>query len=232
MLRFDCLSLFPEMLDGFVTSSMIGRAIHNGLIAINRYNIRDWATDKHHVTDDSPFGGGSGMVMKPGPIFAAIESLKTPTSKVIFMCPDGEVLNTQMACTLAQEEHIILLSGHYEGVDERVREVLVDQEISIGDYVLTNGTLPAAVLMDAVSRQIPGVLGGEESLKQDSFSDGLLSFPQYTRPASFRGLNVPEVLLSGNHAEIAKWRQEQRLKRTLERRPQLLEKSSMNEKNF
>lgn len=232
MLRFDCLSLFPEMLDGFVTSSMIGRAIHNGLIAINRYNIRDWATDKHHVTDDSPFGGGSGMVMKPEPIFAAIESLKTPTSKVIFMCPDGEVLNTQMACTLAQEEHIILLSGHYEGVDERVREVLVDQEISIGDYVLTNGTLPAAVLMDAVSRQIPGVLGGEESLKQDSFSDGLLSFPQYTRPASFRGLNVPEVLLSGNHAEIAKWRQEQRLKRTLERRPQLLKKSSMNEKNF
>lgn len=232
MLRFDCLSLFPEMLDGFVTSSMIGRAIHNGLIAINRYNIRDWATDKHHVTDDSPFGGGSGMVMKPGPIFAAIESLKTPTSKVIFMCPDGEVLNTQMACTLAQEEHIILLSGHYEGVDERVREVLVDQEISIGDYVLTNGTLPAAVLMDAVSRQIPGVLGGEESLKQDSFSDGLLSFPQYTRPASFRGLNVPEVLLSGNHAEIAKWRKEQRLKRTLERRPQLLKKSSMNEKNF
>ena len=232
MLRFDCLSLFPEMLDGFVTSSMIGRAIHNGLIAINRYNIRDWATDKHHVTDDSPFGGGSGMVMKPEPIFAAIESLKTPTSKVIFMCPDGEVLNTQMACTLAQEEHIILLSGHYEGVDERVREVLVDQEISIGDYVLTNGTLPAAVLMDAVSRQIPGVLGGEESLKQDSFSDGLLSFPQYTRPASFRGLNVPEVLLSGNHAEIAKWRQEQRLKRTLERRPQLLEKSSINEKNF
>ena len=211
---------------------MIGRAIHNGLIAINRYNIRDWATDKHHVTDDSPFGGGSGMVMKPEPIFAAIESLKTPTSKVIFMCPDGEVLNTQMACTLAQEEHIILLSGHYEGVDERVREVLVDQEISIGDYVLTNGTLPAAVLMDAVSRQIPGVLGGEESLKQDSFSDGLLSFPQYTRPASFRGLNVPEVLLSGNHAEIAKWRQEQRLKRTLERRPQLLEKSSINEKNF
>jgi tRNA (guanine37-N1)-methyltransferase len=164
------------------------------------------------------------MVMKPEPIFDAIGELRSSGAKVVFLCPDGEALTTALAKDLAREEHLILLSGHYEGVDERVREVLVDREISIGDYVLTNGALPSAVLMDAVIRQIPGALGGKNSLAQDSFSDGLLSFPQYTRPAEFRGMSVPDVLLSGNHGEIFKWRQEQRLARTGKRRPDLINK--------
>ncbi|MDR1457681.1 MAG: tRNA (guanosine(37)-N1)-methyltransferase TrmD [Puniceicoccales bacterium] len=222
MLKFDCLSLFPEMLNGFVSCSIIGRAIQNRLVMVCLHNLRNWATDKHSLTDDSPFGGGSGMVMKPEPIFAAVETLRGEHSRVIFLCPDGEIFNSNMAQKLSREEHLILLSGHYEGVDERVREFLVDGEISIGDYVLTNGTLASAVLMDATIRQIPGVLGGDDSLNQDSFSDGLLSFPQYTRPAEFRGMSVPDVLLSGNHAEIAKWRQSQRSLRTRKRRPDLI----------
>ncbi|MDR1595969.1 MAG: tRNA (guanosine(37)-N1)-methyltransferase TrmD [Puniceicoccales bacterium] len=224
MIRFDCLSLFPEMLSGFVSYSVMSRAVQNGLVQIFLYNIRDWATDRWHVTDDSPFGGGSGMVMKPEPIFAAVEELASADSVVIFPCPDGEVMTTKLAKILSNEKHLIFLSGHYEGVDERVREALVDIEISIGDYVLTNGTLPSAVLIDAIVRQIPGVLGGENSLAQDSFSDGLLSFPQYTRPAEFRGMTVPDVLLSGNHGEIARWRQTQRLLRTKKRRPDLVDK--------
>ncbi|MDR0742171.1 MAG: tRNA (guanosine(37)-N1)-methyltransferase TrmD [Puniceicoccales bacterium] len=222
MLKFDCLSLFPEMLNGFVSCSIIGRAIQNELVMVCLHNLRNWATDKHSLTDDNPFGGGSGMVMKPEPIFAAVETLRGEHSKVVFLCPDGEIFNSNMAQKLSQEEHLILLSGHYEGVDERVREFLVDKEISIGDYVLTNGTLASAVLMDAVIRQIPGVLGGDDSLNQDSFSDGLLSFPQYTRPAEFRGMSVPHILLSGNHAEIAKWRKSQRSLRTKKRRPDLI----------
>jgi tRNA (guanine37-N1)-methyltransferase len=210
------------MLNGFVSCSIIGRAIQNKLAMVCLYNLRDWATDKHSVTDDSPFGGGPGMVMKPEPIFAAIESLRSEYSRVIFLCPDGEIFNSAMAQKLSKEKHLILLSGHYEGVDERVRESLVDREISIGDYVLTNGTVASAVLMDAIIRQIPGVLGDDNSLGQDSFSDGLLSFPQYTRPVEFRGMAVPDVLLSGNHAEIAKWRQNQRSLRTRKRRPDLI----------
>lgn len=224
MLRFDCLSLFPEMLKGFVSCSIIGRAVQSGLVQIYLHNLRDWATDRWRITDDSPFGGGSGMVMKPEPIFGAIDELRSASGKVVFLCPDGELLTAALAKDLSREEHLILLSGHYEGVDERVREALVDREISIGDYVLTNGTLPSAVLVDAVVRQIPGVLGGENSLNQDSFSDGLLSFPQYTRPAEFRGMAVPDVLLSGDHGEIAKWRQTQRLVRTKKRRPDLINK--------
>ena len=222
MLKFDCISLFPEMLSGFISASIIGRAIRENLIAIGLHNLRDWAVDKHHVTDDSPFGGGAGMVLKPEPIFSAIEDIGTANSKVILLCPDGAVLNSKAAQRLAKEEHLILLSGHYEGVDERVREHLVDEEISIGDYVLTNGTLAAAVLIDSIARYVPGVLGSEESLEQDSFSDGFLTFPQYTRPAEFRGLTVPDVLLSGNHIEIAKWRQQQRVTRTMQRRPDLM----------
>jgi tRNA (guanine37-N1)-methyltransferase len=222
MLKFDCLSLFPGMLCGFVSCSIIGRAVRNGLVQICLHNLRDWATGKRSVADDSPFGGGAGMVMKPEPIFAAIEELNSAGSKVIFLCPDGEILNSAAVKNLAAEEHLILLSGHYEGVDERVREALIDLEISIGDYVLTNGALASAVLMDAVVRQIPGVLGDRGSLTQDSFSDGLLSFPQYTRPAEFRGMSVPSVLLSGNHGEIAKWRHSQRLLRTKKRRPDLM----------
>ena len=222
MLRFDCISLFPEMLCGFVNCSILGRAVQNGLLQINLYNLRDWAKDKHHITDDSPYGGGAGMVLKPEPIFGAVEELKFQNSKVVYMCPDGEPLTTSVAKSLAQEDHIIILSGHYEGVDERVRERLVDREISIGNYVLTNGTLAAAILIDAVSRYVPGVLGDENSLNQDSFSDGLLSFPQYTRPAMFRDMAVPDVLISGNHAEIAKWRSNQRVMRTKIRRPDLI----------
>ena len=222
MLRFDCISLFPEMLCGFVNCSILGRAVQNGLLQINLYNLRDWAKDKHHITDDSPYGGGAGMVLKPEPIFGAVEELKFQNSKVVYMCPDGEPLTTSVAKSLAQEDHIIILSGHYEGVDERVRERLVDREISIGNYVLTNGTLAAAILIDAVSRYVPGVLGDENSLNQDSFSDGLLSFPQYTRPAMFRDMAVPDILMSGNHAEIAKWRSNQRVMRTKIRRPDFI----------
>ena len=222
MLRFDCISLFPEMLCGFVNCSILGRAVQNGLLRINLYNLRDWAKDKHHTTDDSPYGGGAGMVLKPEPIFGAVEELKFQNSKVVYMCPDGEPLTTSVAKSLAQEDHMIILSGHYEGVDERVRERLVDREISIGNYVLTNGTLAAAILIDVVSRYVPGVLGDESSLNQDSFSDGLLSFPQYTRPAMFRDMAVPDVLVSGNHAEIAEWRSNQRVMRTKIRRPDLI----------
>ena len=222
MLRFDCISLFPEMLCGFVNCSILGRAVQNGLLRINLYNLRDWAKDKHHTTDDSPYGGGAGMVLKPEPIFGAVEELKFQNSKVVYMCPDGEPLTTSVAKSLAQEDHMIILSGHYEGVDERVRERLVDREISIGNYVLTNGTLAAAILIDAVSRYVPGVLGDESSLNQDSFSDGLLSFPQYTRPAMFRDMAVPDILMSGNHVEIAEWRSNQRVMRTKIRRPDLI----------
>lgn len=222
MLRFDCISLFPEMLCGFVNCSILGRAVQNGLLQINLCNLRDWAKDKHHITDDSPYGGGAGMVLKPEPIFGAVEELRFQHSKVVYMCPDGEPLTTSVAKSLAQEDHIIILSGHYEGVDERVRERLVDREISIGNYVLTNGTLAAAILIDVVSRYVPGVLGDENSLNQDSFSDGLLSFPQYTRPAMFRDMAVPDILMSGNHAEIAKWRSNQRVMRTKIRRPDLI----------
>lgn len=222
MLRFDCISLFPEMLCGFVNCSILGRAVQNGLLQINLYNLRDWAKDKHHITDDSPYGGGAGMVLKPEPIFGAVEELRLQHSKVVYMCPDGEPLTTSVAKSFAQEDHIVILSGHYEGVDERVRERLVDREISIGNYVLTNGTLAAAILIDAVSRYVPGVLGDENSLNQDSFSDGLLSFPQYTRPAMFRDMAVPDILMSGNHAEIAKWRSNQRVMRTKIRRPDLM----------
>lgn len=226
-LQFDCLSLFPEMLEGFVSSSIIGRAIRSGIIAINLYNIRDWADDKHHVTDDAPFGGGAGMVMRPEPIISAINAVKRDGAKVIYLCPDGELLNPEIARELSVEQNLVLLSGHYEGIDQRVRDIAVDREISIGDYILTNGTLASAVLIDTVSRYLPGVLGSEQSLAQDSFSDGLLTFPQYTRPAVFMDMGVPEVLLSGNHQLIEAWRQEKRLERTMRIRPDLLAKKEL-----
>ncbi|MDR3144611.1 MAG: tRNA (guanosine(37)-N1)-methyltransferase TrmD [Puniceicoccales bacterium] len=226
MVKFDCLSLFPHMLDGFVSCSIVGRAVRSGLVTINLHDLRRWSTNKNGSVDDSPFGGGAGMVMRPDPIFAAVEELKTPNSRTIFLSPDGAKLTSAAAKRLSAEEHLILLSGHYEGIDQRVREALVDEEISIGDYVITNGTLASAVLMDAIIRQIPGVLGDANSLDQDSFSGGLLSFPQYTRPAEFRGMAVPNVLLSGNHGEIAKWRRAQRLLRTKERRMDLIKSGS------
>lgn len=222
-LEFDILTLFPEMVEGFFASSMLARGQKNGLIHIRTHQLRDWATDRHHKTDELPYGGGAGMVMKPEPIFAAVEELRRAQTKVVYMAPDGLPLTSRLARELVQEQHLIILSGHYEGVDQRVRDELVDLELSIGDYVLTNGTLAAAVVIDCVSRFIPGFLGDEKSLTEESFMSTLLGFPQYTRPADFRGMRVPEVLLSGDHAAIAKWRQERQIEKTRHRRPDLLD---------
>jgi len=205
------------------------RAQETGIVELHIHNLRDWTTDKHHVVDDAPFGGGQGMVMKPEPIFAAVEDLRnqTPnikhqTSKVILMSPTGRRFDQRMAEQLSHESNLIVVCGHYEGVDHRVVDHLIDEEISIGDYVLTNGGIAAVILVDAVVRLVPGVLGDEQSAHDDSFREGLLEAPQYTRPAEFRGWKVPEILLSGNHGEIAKWREEQARKRTRENRPDLL----------
>jgi tRNA (guanine37-N1)-methyltransferase len=222
-IEFDILTLFPEMVEGFFASSMLARGQKNGLIDIRTHQLRDWTTDKHNKTDELPYGGGAGMVMKPEPIFAAVEQLRRPQTKVLYLAPDGVPLSSRLARELVQEEHLILLSGHYEGVDQRVRDELVDLEVSIGDYVLTNGTLAAAVVVDCVSRFIPGFLGDEKSLTEESFMSTLLGFPQYTRPADFRGMRVPEVLLSGDHAAIAKWRREQQIAKTKQLRPDLLD---------
>ncbi|PXA03651.1 tRNA (guanosine(37)-N1)-methyltransferase TrmD [Coraliomargarita sinensis] len=227
-LEFDILTLFPEMVEGFFTSSMIARGRKNGLIDVRAHQLRDWAKDKHQRTDEMPYGGGAGMVMMPEPIFAAVEELRRPKTKVLYMAPDGEPLTSPLARELVHEEHLLILSGHYEGVDQRVRDELVDREISIGDYVLTNGTLAAAVLIDSVSRFIPGFLGDEKSLTEESFMSSLLGFPQYTRPADFRGMRVPEVLLSGNHAAIEKWRRDQQLDKTRRLRPDLLDQKDQD----
>lgn len=221
-LKVDFLTLFPEMLTGYLSESMLGRAQKSGILELNVHNIRDWADGKHKITDDRPFGGGPGMVMKPEPVFSAIEALQSEECVRIYMCPDGEPLTPQIASELSKAKHLIILSGHYEGIDERIRQKVIDREISIGDYVLTNGTLPAAVLVDAVARYVPGVLGEENSLTFDSFNGNLLSFPQYTRPAEFRGMEVPEVLMSGNHQQIESWRKLQQLERTKNRRPDIL----------
>jgi len=210
------------MLDGFLAESIVGRARESGLIGITVHNLRDWTTDKHHTADDRPFGGGAGMLLKPEPVFAAIEQLQSPGCRRIYLTPDGVPLSPAVAKELSGLEHLILLSGHYEGIDQRIRDSVIDQEISIGDYVLTNGTLAAAVLVDALSRFIPGVLGEEKSLTHESFTGKLLDFPQYTRPAEFRGMSVPDVLLSGNHAEIEKWRRDHALEKTRQVRPDLL----------
>ncbi len=211
------------MLDGFLTESILGRALENRLLSVTSHDLRAWATDKHKTTDDRPFGGGAGMVMKPEPVFAAIEQLTTPGCRRIYLTPDGVPFSQKIAQELSTEKHLILLSGHYEGIDQRIRDCVIDQELSIGDYVLTNGTLPAAVVIDAVARLIPGVLGEEKSLTHESFTGRLLDFPQYTRPAEFRNMSVPEVLLSGDHGKIEKWRQARQLEKTRQVRPDLLE---------
>jgi tRNA (guanine37-N1)-methyltransferase len=225
-MKIDILTLFPEICRAPLGESMMKRAQENKIVDLHIYNLRDWTTDKHHVVDDAPFGGGQGMVMKPEPIFAAVEELqskiKNQKSKIILMSPAGRQLDQQLASELSKESHLIVICGHYEGVDHRVIEHLVDFEISIGDYVLTNGAIAAVVLVDAVVRLLPGVLGHEQSAADDSFSSGLLEAPQYTRPAEFRGWKIPDVLLSGNHTEIAQWRKEQAKKRTRENRPDLL----------
>jgi tRNA (guanine37-N1)-methyltransferase len=210
------------MLDGFLAESILGKGIESGLLTVKVHDVRDWALSKHKNADDRPFGGGAGMVMKPEPVFAAIEQLQTPGCRRIYLTPDGVPYSQKLAGELAQETHLILLSGHYEGIDQRIREKVIDQEISIGDYVLTNGTLPAAVVIDALARLIPGVLGEEKSLTHESFTGKLLDFPQYTRPAEFRGMSVPDVLLSGDHAKIEEWRNAQRIEKTRQVRPDLL----------
>jgi len=222
MLRIDVITLFPRMLDGFLAESMLGRALERRLLEVKVHDLRAWTTDKHRTADDRPFGGGAGMVLKPEPVFAAIEQVQTPGCRRIYLTPDGIPLSPALAGELSEQAHLVLLSGHYEGIDQRIRDRVIDQEISIGDYVLTNGTVAAAVVIDALSRFIPGVLGEEKSLTHESFTGKLLDFPQYTRPADFRGMSVPEVLLSGNHAEIEKWRRDRAQEKTRQSRPDLL----------
>ncbi|HYR23186.1 MAG TPA: tRNA (guanosine(37)-N1)-methyltransferase TrmD [Chthoniobacterales bacterium] len=222
-MKIDILTLFPEICRAPLSESMMKRAQENKIVDLRIHNLRDWTTDKHRIADDAPFGGGQGMVMKPEPIFAAVEELRSPKSKIILMSPAGRQFDQTMAADLSKESHLIIVCGHYEGVDHRVIEHLADLEISIGDYVLTNGAIAAVVLVDAVVRLLPGALGDEQSAADDSFSIGSLEAPQYTRPAEFRGWKVPEVLLSGNHAEIVKWRKEQAKKRTEQNRPDLLD---------
>jgi len=220
--KIDILTLFPEICRAPLSESIMRRARENGIVDLQIHNLRDWTTDKHHIADDAPFGGGQGMVMKPEPIFAAVEDLRNQASKVLLMSPAGHRFDQQTAREISKEAHLIIVCGHYEGVDHRVIEHLVNMEISIGDYVLTNGAIAAVVLVDAIVRLLPGALGDEQSAVDDSFNHGLLEAPQYTRPAEFRGWKVPEVLLSGNHAEIANWRKEQAIKRMQENRPDLL----------
>ena len=223
MIQVDILTLFPSMFDGPLDESIIKRAREGGYLDLRITDIRDFTYDAHRTVDDRPFGGGPGMVIKPEPVFEAVESVRTADSKVIMMAPAGRRFAQPIARELSTERHLVLLCGSYEGFDERIREALVDDVISIGDYVLTNGALPAMVLVDSLTRLIPGVLGDEDSAKDESFGDeGLLEYPHYTRPAEFRGMKVPEILLSGNHAEIAKWRRKMAEARTRETRPDLL----------
>ncbi|OGN95825.1 MAG: tRNA (guanosine(37)-N1)-methyltransferase TrmD [Chloroflexi bacterium RBG_13_51_18] len=232
-MRIDILTIFPQMFEATFGFGIFKRAIDNGLVNINPVNIRDYAHDKHHTTDDYPYGGGAGMVMKPEPIFEAVAAIKSGLKDkeanlpVIMLSPQGRLFSHKIAQELAQQSHIVLICGHYEGVDERVAEHLATDTISIGDYVITGGELPAMVVADAVLRLVPGVLGSEESPLEDSHARGLLEYPQYTRPADYQGWKVPEILLSGNHARIAKWRREQIIKRTLENRPELLDNAEL-----
>jgi len=222
-MKIDVLTLFPAMFAGPLDESIVKRARTEGKLELAIHNLRDYTHDRHKTVDDKPFGGGPGMLLKPEPIFEAVESLARAETRVVLLTPAGRKFNQAIARELAAKKHLLMVCGSYEGFDERVREALADDELSIGDYVLTNGALPAMVVIDAVTRLLPGVLGDDQSSREESFSQALLEYPHYTRPAEFRGLKVPEVLLSGHHAEIEKWRQEQAEKRTRERRPDLLQ---------
>jgi tRNA (guanine37-N1)-methyltransferase len=233
MMKIDILTLFPDMFRGVFGQSILKKAEEKKAVTYNLVNFRDYADNKHQTVDDYPYGGGAGMVLKPQPIFDAVEDLKsksTTNPRIILMCPQGERYTQKKAEELAKEDHLILICGHYEGFDERIREHLVTDEISIGDYVLTGGELGAMVVVDSVVRLLPGVLGNETSHIKDSFSTGLLEHPHYTRPADFRGMKVPDVLLSGNHRLIEEWREKEALKRTWERRPDLLHEYPLTEK--
>lgn len=234
-MRIDVLTTFPEIIEAGAGFSIVKRAREKGALKLEAHNLRDYAHDRHRSTDDEPFGPGAGMVMKPEPVFEAVEMIRrdygSAETKVLLMTPQGRTFSQEVARKLAAESHLIVLCGHYEGVDERIREHLVDMEISIGDYVLTGGELPALVVLDAVTRLLPGALGAEESAVEESFSEGLLEYPHYTRPAEFRDWRVPEILLSGHHAEIAKWRRKKSLERTVERRPDLIERARLTDED-
>lgn len=229
-MRFHVMTLFPDMISAGLGTSITGRAIENHIFELNIVNIRDYSKDKHKHVDDYPYGGGAGMVMQPGPVYDCYKDIVKDMKKkprVIYMTPQGKVFSQSIAEELSKEEELIFLCGHYEGIDERVLEEIVTDELSIGDYVLTGGELPAMVMIDSISRLIPGVLNNDDSAEYESFQDGLLEYPQYTRPETFMDKKVPPVLLSGHHGNIEKWRREQSLKRTLLRRPELLEKAEL-----
>ncbi len=228
---FDILTIFPEIFRSFLSESLIKKALDKGLLQARIWNLRDFTEDRHRTTDDYPYGGGAGMVMKAEPIFRAVEEIKSqsPEAQSVLLTPQGERFHQTLAKELSGQKHWILICGRYEGLDERVRQDLVDREISVGDYILNGGEIPALVFMEVISRYVPGFLGSEQSVEEESFSDGLLEYPQYTRPPSFRGMEVPEVLLSGNHAEIKRWRRKESLKRTCLRRPDLLERAELSE---
>ena len=235
-MKFDMLTLFPEMFAGPLDASILKRAQERGLVEIGVTDIRDFATERHRIADDYSYGGGVGMVMKPGPIFTAAESVQCPKERgcrerTILLTPQGRLLDQALLGEFANEEHLILICGHYEGVDERVRQHLATDEVSIGDYVLTGGELPAMVVIDAVARLLPGALGAEDGAEADSFAEGLLEHPQYTRPAEFRGWRVPEVLLSGHHEQIRRWHRKESLRRTRRLRPDLLAKAELSDED-
>lgn len=226
-MKFDVLTLFPEMFET-MKQSIFGKAMEKGIVTMNTVNIRDFSKDKHKKVDDTPYGGGAGMVMMPDVVYSAYQSIEAKDAKVIYMSPQGKTLSQKEIEELAKQDHLIILCGHYEGIDQRVLDKIVDEEISIGDYVLTGGEIPAMVLMDSVSRYVEGVLK-QDSIKEESFTNGLLEYPQYTRPETFEGQKVPEILLTGHHENIEKWRKEQSLKITKQKRPDLLEKQANNE---
>jgi tRNA (guanine37-N1)-methyltransferase len=221
-LRFDVLTIFPEAFESPLRVSLLGKAIQAGILEVGVHDLRNWAPLPHRKVDDAPFGGGAGMVMAPGPVVDAVEAVRKPEGRVLLMAAAGKPLTQALAAELAKEHQLVLVCGRYEGMDDRIRQVLGAEEISIGEYVLAGGEMPALVLIEAISRLLPGVMGNAESLGEESFSDGLLEYPQYTRPADYRGLKVPDILVSGHHANVVEWRREQALRRTFERRPDLL----------
>lgn len=232
MLRIDVITLFPEVIEAGVSYSIVGRAQARGLVAVRALHLRDYATDKHRKTDDEPYGGGAGLVLKPEPIFKAVEACHpTPDTRILLLEPQGRLYTQALAHELAEQTHVILICGHYEGVDARVREHLATDVISIGDYVLTGGELPALIIIDSVVRLLPDAIHSPESLRQDSYADGLLGYPQYTRPEVFRGLRVPRVLLSGNHGAIARWRRMQQLRLTRTLRPDLFARAPLTQED-
>jgi tRNA (guanine37-N1)-methyltransferase len=231
---FDILTIFPEIFRSPLSESLIKKALDKGILQVRIWNLRDFTEDKHRTTDDYPYGGGAGMVMKADPIFRAVEEIRTnnPEARTLLLTPQGERFHQGLARGLSEQKHWILICGRYEGLDERIRLSIVDREISIGDYVLNGGEIPALVFLEVISRYVPGFLGSEQSVEEETFSDGLLEYPQYTRPPVIRGMEVPEVLLSGNHAEIKRWRRRESLKRTYLRRPDLLEKADLSEEDL